>query len=170
MHGLIDMNLPNLVLQRDQLAGFRDRMEGIHRVFMSQFQKKSFFILEGWVTDRQAHQEAIQLCFREWKSAFVFDRVLGSDDQERPGQEVGYAIGSHLLFLHGLEKRGLGTWRRAIDFINQKDVYENRAWAKLEFAILLIENGHANDVVGEQVWRALQPFKLPSQADGQGAG
>ena len=59
--------------------------------------------------------------------ALLLDRILRRQDQERIGQMVGVVAERHLAFLHRFEQRALHLGRRAIDFIGQNEIGENRA-------------------------------------------
>src|SRR5262245_43766970 len=64
------------------------------------------------VTQRDAHEKTVELGFRQWVRAFVFDWVLGGEDKERRREQTGLALERHLSFLHRLEQRRLGLRRR----------------------------------------------------------
>ena len=79
-------------------------------------------------------QEAVELGFGEGEGAFVFDGVLGGEDEEGFGEKMGGAFDGDLGFLHGFEEGGLGAGCGAIDFICEEDVDEEGAFDEGEFA------------------------------------
>ena len=109
------------------------------------------FVLELRVAQSQPDQKPVQLRFRQRKSAFVVNRILGGDQEKRRCQFIVVSVGGHLPLGHGFEQGGLGARRGAIDFVGQHDLREERAGPELELGRLRIENGAAGDVVGQQV-------------------
>ena len=57
---------------------------------------------------------------------FLFDRVLRGEHEQRPLERVASAANGDLVFLHRLEQRRLRPGRRAIDFVGEDDVGEDR--------------------------------------------
>jgi hypothetical protein len=53
-----------------------------------------------------------------------------------------------LTLLHGLEQRALGTRRRAVDFVREHDVGDDRPGTELELALLLVVEVDAGDIGG----------------------
>src|SRR6266487_2822765 len=84
-----------------------------------------------WIPQRKPHEKTIQLCLRQWKSAFILNWILGCQNQKRTRQITRDTVYGHLLFLHRFQQSCLCAWRGAIDLICQKDVDENRT--RLEF-------------------------------------
>ena len=75
------------------------------------------------------------------------------------GQIVARAGNGHALFLHGFEQRRLRLGRRAVDFVGQQQVGENRPAMEPEGAFagdgILLQNVRAGDVRRHQVGREL---------------
>ena len=105
----------------------------------------------------------------EGEGAFVFDGVLGGDDENRPVEVVGGAIDGDLAFTHHFKERRLGARGGAVDFVGEEDVGEGGAGDEGELALLLVVDGDAGDVVGEEVGGALEPFEVDAEGDGEGA-
>ena len=84
------------------------------------------FIVKRGIIDLDVEHEAVELGFRQRIGAFLLDRVLRGDDEERLGQVVGVLAGRDLTFLHGFEQGGLRLGRRAVDLVGQEDVGEDR--------------------------------------------
>ena len=137
-------------------------------MFVLEVGQQGFLIGKSRVADRQAHQETVELGFGEREGAFILDRVLGGHDQERARQGMGDAVHGDLLFLHGFQEGRLGARGGAVDFVGEQDIDKDRAAAELELSALLVKDGNAGDIIGQQVGGALQALELPTQADGNG--
>ena len=78
-----------------------------------------------------------------------------------------------LMFLHRLQQRRLRLGRRAIDFVGQDDVGEDRAFEELEAAaagrLVFLDHFRAGDVGRHQVGRELDAAELQRQGIGQRA-
>jgi hypothetical protein len=96
------------------------------------FAGDAFFFIGGRVIDLDEEHEAVELRFREWVGAFLFDRVLGGEDEKRRLQRVGVSEQGHLVFLHRLQHGGLSLGRGAVDFVGEHDVGDHRAFDELE--------------------------------------
>ncbi len=83
------------------------------------------------------------------------------------------AAGGDLIFLHRLEKGGLGFGRRAVDFVGEDDVCEDGAFDEAEPSAppvaILFQNVRAGDVGGHQVGRELDAVKFKLKDPGEGA-
>ena len=90
-----------------------------------QVQDLSFFLARR-ITDLQLQHEAIDLRFGQRIGAFLFDRVLRREHEERFFQFESLFADRDLLFLHRFEQRALHLGRRAIDFVGEHQVGENR--------------------------------------------
>ena len=77
------------------------------------------------VVDPDVEHEPVELRLGERVGAFLFDRVLGGEHEERLVQRVGRVAGRDPLLLHGLEQGGLGLRRRPVDFVGQEQVAED---------------------------------------------
>ena len=56
------------------------------------------------IIDIDLHEKAVELCFRQRISAFLFQRVLGRQDMERRWQVVVMTGDGHASFLHCLQQ------------------------------------------------------------------
>jgi hypothetical protein len=107
---------------------------------------------------RIREHEAVELGLGQRIGAFLLDRVLRREHEERLGQRVVLAPDGDLVLLHRLEQRGLGLGRRAVDLVGQDDVGEDRARTNLNSrrpVAGLLEHLGAGDVAGHQVGREL---------------
>ena len=66
--------------------------------------------------------------------AFHLDRVLRRENGEWLIHAMSHAKDGDVSLLHGLEKRRLGARRRAIDFVGEHDVGEDRSALEGELA------------------------------------
>ena len=80
----------------------------------------------GYLHEDLEH-EAVLLGFGQRIGAFLLDRVLRGQHEERVVEAVADAADGDLAFLHGFEQGGLRLGRRAVDFVGEDDVGEQRA-------------------------------------------
>ena len=85
--------------------------------------------LKRRILDEHLEHEAVLLGFGQRIGAFLLDRVLRGQHEERVGQLVADAADGDLPFLHGFEQGGLRLRRRAVDFVGENHVGEQRARA-----------------------------------------
>ena len=85
-----------------------------------------FFIFAG-IADVDVEHEPIELRFGQRIGAFLLDRVLRRQDEERLRQSMQLSAGGDLVFLHRFQQRRLRLGRRAVDFVGQDHVREDRA-------------------------------------------
>ena len=88
----------------------------------------------GRIVDLDVEHEAVELGLGQRIGAFLLDRVLRGDREERLGQRIGRLADRHFALLHRLQQRGLGLGRRAVDFVGQQDVGEDRPFDEAEIA------------------------------------
>ena len=119
------------------------------------------------ITDVQLEHEAVELRFGQLIGAFLLERILRGENEERIGQRIGLVADRDLAFLHRFEQRALHLGRRAIDFVGQDQVRKNRAELGRELAAARIVNQRADQVRRQQVGRELQPLKAGLDAGGQ---
>ena len=80
----------------------------------------------------ELEQETVQLCLRQRVGTRHLDRVLRGDHEEWPRQWVPARTHSDGALLHGLQQRRLRLGRRAIDFVHQDQIGEDRPRLELE--------------------------------------
>lgn len=85
------------------------------------------FVVVRRIANKDMEQEAIHLSFRQGIGAFLFDRILGGEDEEKMRQPMRLAGNSDLSFLHRFEQCGLRFGRSAIDFVSENEIAENGA-------------------------------------------
>ncbi len=86
------------------------------------------------------------------------------------GQGQRFAFDGHLSLLHGLQQRGLGLGRGAVDLIGQDDVGKDRALAQLEGVLGAVEDVSAGDVAGQQIGCELDALEFQPEHFGKAAG
>ena len=130
-------------------------------------------LVEARILDEHLEHKAVLLRFRQRIGAFLFDRVLRRQHEERIGQLVPHAADRDLPLLHRFEQRRLRLGRRAVDFVGQDDVREQRAFEKPPLAraraAVLFDNLGAGDVRRHQVGRELDPAERQVQRPSQRA-
>jgi hypothetical protein len=95
-------------LRRGDTLHRRDRLAARHPP------ENLLLLLTRRVADVQLEHEAVHLRFRQRIGAFLLDRVLRGEDEERLLQLVGRSADGDLLLLHRFEQCGLYLRRRAL--------------------------------------------------------
>ena len=95
---------------------------------------------------------------------------MRGQNEERRIERVSLPVHGNLTFVHRLQEGALRSGRRAVDFIGQKDVGENRSRAEFEFPPVRKEDAGAENVAGEQVGSELQTAELAVERACQGFG
>ena len=121
----------------------------------------------GRMVHHDVEHEAVQLRFRQRIRALELDRVLRREDVERLFELVGAALDGDAVFLHGFQQCGLRLGRRAVDFVGQHDVGENRSRREHHLAAagggVFLDDVGAGDVRGHQVGCELDARELQVQ-------
>ena len=92
------------------------------------------FVVKIRIANLDVQHEAVELRFGQGIGAFLLDGVLRRQNKERQIQRVGRAAGGDLVLLHRLQQGRLCLGRRAIDFVSQQDIREDRAFEKLKLS------------------------------------
>src|SRR2546426_105072 len=125
-------------------------------------------LLAGRITHIDLQEEPVDLGLRERVRAFVLDRVLGRDHEERRVDADRIAFEGRLSFLHRLEESALRLRRRAVDLVRQEDVREDGAAPQHEVAGLPIEHVRPRDVRGQQIRGELHAPEREAKTRGKG--
>ncbi len=128
-------------------------------------------ILPRRILDQDLHQEAVELGFGKRIGSFHLDRILRGHHKEGRIELEGLRSAGDGVFLHGLEQRGLGLRRRAINLIGQHQMMgEDRARrkAKLARAVLGIDDHAADNVSRHEVGSELDARVFQVQDARQG--
>ena len=81
------------------------------------------------VVDADLRHEAVGLGLGQRIGAFLLDRILGREHEERPGQGEGLVADGDLALLHRLEQRRLDLGRGAVDLVGEHHLGEDRPLA-----------------------------------------
>ena len=131
-HLVVDVDLSDRFAAGDHFGGRDDRLQIVDRMPMLQPLEHLGFFFEARIAEAEADQEAVELGLGQRKRAFVIDRVLRGDDQERRLERVGLAVDRHAPLGHRFEQGRLRARRGPVDFVGQHDLREDRTGAKLE--------------------------------------
>jgi hypothetical protein len=118
-------------------------------------------VLLARVAERRPHEEAVELRLRQRERAFVLDRVVGRDQQERIVERPRLPVHGDLLLGHRFEERRLGLRSGAVDLVHEDDIREDRTGAELEALLALVVDGGADHVGGQQIGGALDAREGP---------
>ena len=158
-----DGDLPDQPLKRHEILTRHRTLEVRVQDGRGRPHDLELFVLRRMLDDDVEH-EAVELGFRQGIRAFELDRVLRREDEERLVERVGAALNRDAVLLHRFEERRLGFRRRAIDFVGQHDVREDRARREDHLtaagARLFLDDVGAGDVGRHQVGRELNPVEL----------
>ena len=113
----------------------------------------------GRIPEQHFDHEPIQLRLRERIGALELDRVLRREHRERRRQRMRDAVRGDGALLHRLEQGGLGLRRRAVDFVGEHQVGEDRTRPEPEF-VRAGQHRDAGDVRRHQVGRELDALEL----------
>src|SRR6516162_11469662 len=112
--------------------------------------------------------EPVQLCLRKGVGAFVFDRVVGRQHDERLWQRVRLAVHADLALGHGFQEGCLRLRRGAVDLVAEQQVGEDGPWAENYLAGARVEDRCAGEVGGQHVRGELNPGELQPEGGGEG--
>jgi len=163
----VDLNLLDQPLHLQKLIGRADRSERVDRVALALLFKNHFLVFDRGIADRDLHEEPVELRLGQRESALVLDGVLRGDDHEWAAHRARDAVDGHLFFGHRLQKGRLRARGGAVDLVGEDELAEDRAGMELEFRFLLVEDGDARDVGGQEVGRALYALEFAAQRDGE---
>ena len=120
------------------------------------------------VVHEHLEHEAILLRLGQRVGAFLLDRVLGREDEERTAQFMSDPADGDLSLLHRFEQGRLRLRRGPVDFVREDDVREERPIKETELSLsrgpVLFDDFRAGDVRGHQVRRELNPTEIERQA------
>src|SRR4030042_2259343 len=82
LDGIVHVDILDLLLHVQQFAGSHYLIDGLYRMYVLLSLQDSNLV--GWtgIAETDAHQESVQLSFRQREGALVFDRVLRRQDEE----------------------------------------------------------------------------------------
>ncbi len=164
--GIRDRNHADHLLEVENLFGGGDRL-GLRDVRGGGEVQHLHFVVGREVIEQHVEDETVELGFGQRIGAFELDGVLrGQHEERRPN---GVLIAAHRAgaLLHGFEQRRLGLRRRAVDFVGQQHVGENRSGHEGPGAAagggIFFDDVGAGDVGGHQVGRELNAAEFQAQ-------
>ena len=160
---IVDIDLLNRFLTGQQLVGRGDGLELVDGRRALKAIEHLDLVGDIQVAEVDAHQEAIDLGFRQREGAGEFDRVLGRQYQEGRGEWVGGAVDRHLFLLHRFQQCRLGLGRCTVDLIGEQDLREDRTLAELELLRRRAVDVYTRDIGRKQVRRELQTLEAAAQ-------
>lgn len=122
------------------------------------------------VTDFHYGGEPIALGFRKRERTEVFQRVLGGDDEVEFGEAVGFSGDGHRSFFHAFEKGTLRFRVHPVDFVDEDDLFEDRAHPQAELAARKIERFPSYDILRKTVGRTLDAGVGETEEFGESLG
>ena len=129
------------------------------------------FVVGRQIIEHGVEQEAIELRFGQRIGAFQLDGVLRRQNKERRFDLVLMPAHRARQLLHGFEQRRLRLGRRAVDFVGQQDVGEDRPGHEGPGAAagagLFLNDVGAGDVGRHQVRRELDALEHQAERLGQ---
>ncbi len=163
LDGRADMDAPHRLLHRDQLLAAGYCCQVGERIAQLEPLHDAAFLVLIRIAQGEADKEAIKLRFGQGEGAFKLDRILGGQHQEGAGQRQGRALDADLALLHRFQQRRLRARPGAVDLIGKQDLAKYWAGVTLELFALLVVDGHAGDVGGEQIGGELHPLEAAGQ-------
>src|SRR3989442_4482483 len=165
----IDVDVLDRGLEGAPLLRRRHRLDrGIVRPAFPPSLEHFDLLLAGRIAHVDLQEEPVDLGLRERVRAFVLDRVLGRDHEERWVDPERFAFEGRLSLLHRFEEGALRLRRGAVDLVRQEDVREDRAAPQHEVAGLPIEHVRPRNVRGEQIRGELHAPEREAKTRGKG--
>ena len=171
-HMIAHRQIAHGALQVDDRARIEDLRE---RVFLRGGRDLRDDLLLGLrgIIDIDAEHEAVELRLGKRVGAFLFERVLRREHEERRLERERVAGGGDAVFLHGLEQRGLRLRRSAVDLIGEQHLGKDRPLDEAVFlfpAVLVhLQDVGAGDVRRHEIGGELDALELEIEHLGDGA-
>src|SRR4051794_15434275 len=153
----VDIDLLDCGAQHPDLVAVDDRPEAREWVSLALPLEDEDLLVERRIAEGGAQEETVELRLGQGERAFLLDRVLGRDQEERIGKPTAGSVDGHLKLRHALEQCGLRLWQGPVDLVDEDDVREDRPGPELELPRLRAPDREAGDVRRLQVRRALDP-------------
>ena len=144
--GFFDAHGLDCVLNRDERVAVHDGLDPGEWAFTLLHAQHAHFGGAIEVADAEPNHETIHL--GEWQriGAFELDGILGGENEEGSDERMDCAVDRDVVFFHGLEQAGLGSWRGAIDLIAEEDIGKNRPSAERKVVSILRIDRNASDI------------------------
>src|SRR5512133_3578932 len=88
----------------------------------------------GRIVHVNFQQKPVELRLRKWIGSFLLNRIACREHVKWIRKVVRLTAGGDLPFLHCLQQRSLGFWRRTIDLVGEHEVPKNGPWKELYLA------------------------------------
>ena len=128
------------------------------------------FLAPARVRHAELEHEPVELRLGQGIGAFLLDRILGREDEERIGKSIGRARCRDVVLLHCLKESGLGLGGCAVDLVGQDDIGEHGTRHEPEGALascqVFLDDLSAGDVARHQVRSELHPVEAQLQCLG----
>src|SRR5690606_3545579 len=113
----------------------------------------------GGITDFDHEHESVHLRFRQWIRSFLLNGVLSGHDNKRIRQLKRLISNRYLSLGHRFKQCTLNLSRRAVDFVRQYEISEDRPQLTRKLAALLVIDPRSNHVRRKQIRGKLNPRK-----------
>ena len=115
------------------------------------------------VAQAHAHQETVELRFRQPEGAELLMRILRRHYEKWLRERMRHAVDADLPLFHRLEQGALRLGAGAVDLVGQQQLREHRSGPELELLGDPIEHRDADDVGRQQVAGELEPPPIKPQ-------
>jgi hypothetical protein len=115
------------------------------------------------ITHAHAQHETVELRIGQWIGAGEIHRVLRRDDEERRRKPMRDAVDGDLFLGHRFEQCALRLRHRAVDFIGEQQLREQRTRMKFEARRFALVDADADDVRRQQIGSELHALKIESE-------
>ena len=167
LHLVVDVDVADDAARGDDVFGGDDRLHVPARLGDGHGVQNRALFGAVRIADDHLQHEAIDLRLGQRISAFLLERVLRRENEERIGQPISLVAERDLAFLHRFEQRALHFGGRAIDFVREDEVREDRAVLRAERAVARVVDHGADDVRREHVGRELQALEIQADRGGE---
>ena len=141
-------------LPGNQLIARHDRSELVPRVLATVLPDDALLVGGRRVAQGELDHEAVELRYRQREQMGTLE-VHGGDDEKRVRQPVRGALHGHRLLLHRLQEAALRLGSQEVDLVTEHEVREQGTAREGEGAAGHVVAVEAQDVLRQQVDRAL---------------
>ena len=170
LDGRADEDCAHGALGLEHVLGGGHGLEGEEGAFLPEAPEDGSLVVLAGVAEGELDEEAVELGLWEREGALELDGVLGGEHHEGAGQGGGVYVDRDLALFHGFEEGRLGAGTGPVDLVGQHNLAEYGAAAHLEPAGLLVVDGGAGYVGGEQVGGELDAVEGAVEGAGEGLG
>jgi len=159
-HASVDEDGVDEFTGADDVGRFEDALDvevrggGAHEV------EDLSFLLAGGVPDLEFEHESVELGFGEGVGAFLFEGVLGGENDEGVREFVGGVADGDLAFGHGFEEGALNLCGGAVDFVGEDEVGEEGPLFGGELAGARVVDEGSDEISWEKIRGELDALEL----------